>query len=814
MASKQKYTRLESEIERYRSEANWAKAVETAQFLATKNQGLALFVNLILGESKLEEYLLENEPIESNITKAKTQLGEGETYLQFVTQQDNKHYVEASLLQAKIHYCKGLYQSAIDVYNRVKLDEIKESQVTSSRLLCILAESHAIKGLCLEKIGPSTTSKFKQVDLEDRIIECFEKAGDLALSYLQDVDNSSTDIELGVILETAIQQSPLLHMKRGDISKGVARLRDLLRTIESRFTQGLRLTLARQLAEVLLRGINEKKYVPMGIEEIAKTKHQKYRKYSGEKLFVPENENEESLLLLLIAEAIATREAVLNRTEEYHDARLHSLQNATAVYDLLAIALVKRAQFNKLSDSFERAMRFSFEEFHIWHQFANSLLCARKYNRALLVLKECLRLQPNNCVVLLQVAKLCYEYLYQYDTGIELMEKAVEENTDHSLTARMYVALGVGYSLKALEMKLQGERQTLHKKALEAFVRAHTLDPNDYLALFHLALQLAIHRQINDAMKYVRLALRYHSDHIHSLHLMVLLLSAQKQYEEAICLMRAALDEYPNNLSLMLTKSKLEEIVYGPNQALDTCKHMLKLWKDLYETDTSDSTTESRSRNLTATDRSVFDKKSFAQLQLTELNDRDTGSMKAESVAASRVERTLSEVASSYNSNFQPRPGSQQTLQIQAQIWLHLAELYLSVNKLSEAEGCVTETSVIFPLSYHVAYIKGRLNEHKQKYEEARVCYENALSINPGHRKSLQHLGMVLHTLGNDRMAEKVLRDAVNIDPIAHQSWFNLGLVLESLGHAEPASDCHLKALELEATSPIVPFTVIPRLLH
>jgi hypothetical protein len=49
-----------------------------------------LFVNLILGESKLEEYLLENEPVEANISKAKAQLGEGETYLQFVTQQDNK----------------------------------------------------------------------------------------------------------------------------------------------------------------------------------------------------------------------------------------------------------------------------------------------------------------------------------------------------------------------------------------------------------------------------------------------------------------------------------------------------------------------------------------------------------------------------------------------------------------------------------------------------------------------------------------------------------------------------------------------------
>jgi hypothetical protein len=44
---------------------------------------------------------------------------------------------------------------------------------------------------------------------------CLAKAGDLTLLYLEDVDSSSTDIELGIILETAIQQSPLLHMKRG-----------------------------------------------------------------------------------------------------------------------------------------------------------------------------------------------------------------------------------------------------------------------------------------------------------------------------------------------------------------------------------------------------------------------------------------------------------------------------------------------------------------------------------------------------------------------------------------------------------------------
>jgi hypothetical protein len=57
-----------------------------------------------------------------------------------------QYYIEACLLQAKIHYCKGLYQLAIDVYNKISLDD-KTTKGSSSRLLCILAESHAIKGM-------------------------------------------------------------------------------------------------------------------------------------------------------------------------------------------------------------------------------------------------------------------------------------------------------------------------------------------------------------------------------------------------------------------------------------------------------------------------------------------------------------------------------------------------------------------------------------------------------------------------------------------------------------------------------------------
>ena len=32
--------------------------------------------------------------------------------------------------------------------------------------------------------------------------------------------------------------------------------------------------------------------------------------------------------------------------------------------------------------------------------------------------------------------------------------------------------------------------------------------------------------------------------------------------------------------------------------------------------------------------------------------------------------------------------------------------------------------------------------------------------------------GVVLHYLGDDKLAEKILRDAINADPTSHASWW------------------------------------------
>lgn len=110
--------------------------------------------------------------------------------------------------------------------------------------------------------------------------------------------------------------------------------------------------------------------------------------------------------------------------------------------------------------------------------------------------------------------------------------------------------------------------------------------------------------------------------------------------------------------------------------------------------------------------------------------------------------------------------------------------------------------------------MKGMIHKYKREYQEAKTCFQNAVAINPLHVKALQYLGLVYHNLGSNHLAEKTLRDAVTIDPMSHQSWFNMGKVLQDMGDYESASECLATAIELEATSPILPLFYIPHCLE
>ncbi|XP_064098272.1 tetratricopeptide repeat protein 7B-like isoform X2 [Macrobrachium nipponense] len=842
--------RLEADIEKSREESNWKKVIELAEHLKSRNQaGLETLANFLIGEGKLESYLEENPPTEANVSKAKTGLADARRYLLMCIGEPAKKLevsLDALLLLSKLEYAMGDYEGALGRLTAAGLDQLTEKALPT-RSLRIIAESYAIKGLCSalqprnslcsEKVPLPNNSKYQRAEKVEKMIRCFELAGDLTLLYLQEQDkltstpsthslhslpsanttgsnsplppNGVENKKIGVILETALQRAPILHMKSGHVDKAVTRYRNMLSAVESTATQHLRLTLARQLAEVLLRGCSEHAYRAPNQDEKSRSSSSlkvgespwKPQKYSGTNLFVPRNINEEIILLLLISEAMAVREAVLSQSPEFKNARVHAYDNATAVYDLLCISLARRKQHQILIEVFERAMKFSYEATHVWQQFALALMCGRKNIRAMVVLQEVHRLLPSEPHYCLLAAKICFQQLGRIEEGLEWVSKALKSSEERAsmLAARCHLFHGLGLTLEAHHTQRHADSHALRAKALECFLRSQQLDSSDHLVEFYLALHYAQSRLLVEATHHVKLALYLRSEHPHSLHLLILLLSAQKEYEEALELAEAALAEYPENLHLLYVRASLEEAVHGGEVALLTARHMLSLWQNLYKEQLMGEISDVQSQFNTNHDSySIFN-----------MSDKDTTSVHAESVAASRVEQALSEVASSLSS-YQPKPGPQQAWLLQIQIWLLTAQLYLKTDQVNEAAQCIQEASSIFPMSHHIMFMKGLLHEKKNEFHDAQICYQNALAINPYHIKSLRHLGLVYHYLGSHRLAEKTLLDAIKVDPHDHQSWQTLGEVMVSLDQLEASSKCLATAIEIESKSPILPFTSIP----
>uniref|UniRef100_A0A7M4FVK2 Tetratricopeptide repeat protein 7B n=1 Tax=Crocodylus porosus TaxID=8502 RepID=A0A7M4FVK2_CROPO len=734
---------------------------------------------------------------------------------------------EANLTMAKLNYVEGDYREALNIYARIGVDDLQLVAVPPYRLRMI-AEAYSTKGLCLEKLPISSSASNLHVDREQDIITCYEKAGDIALLYLQEIERLA-NICLKDPKEKTIphvkekgEKNPRIHL---NLTRGVGRFREILRAIETRTTQNLRMTIARQLAEILLRGMCEQSYwnpledpphqSPLDdpLRKGSNTKNyalsRRPRVYTGENIFCPQENTEEALLLLLISESMANRDAVLSRIPEHKNDRIISLQSASVVYDLLTIALGRRGQYEMLSECLERAMKFAFEEFHLWYQFALSLMAAGKSARAVKVLKECIRLKPDDATIPLLAAKLCMGSLHWLEEAERFAKTVVDLGDKTSeFKAKGYLALGLTYSLQATDASLRGIQEVLQRKALLAFQRAHSLSPTDHLAAFYLALQLAISRQIPEALGYVRQALQLQGDDANSLHLLALLLSAQKHYHDALNIIDMALSEYPENFILLFTKVKLESLCRGPDEALLTCKHMLQIWKSCYNlTNPSDS-----GRGSSLLDRAIADRRQLNTITLPDFSDPETGSVHATSIAASRVEQALSEVASSLQSSA-PKQGPLHPWMTLAQIWLHAAEVYIGIGKPAEATACTQEAANLFPMSHNVLYMRGQVAELRGNIDEAKRWYEEALSISPTHVKSMQRLALILHQVGRYSLAEKILRDAVQVNSTAHEVWNGLGEVLQAQGNDDAATECFLTALELEASSPIVPFTIIPRVL-
>ncbi|NXH49953.1 TTC7A protein, partial [Dicaeum eximium] len=848
------HVKLEVEIERCRAEGHWGRLRHLAQQLlpprpprkakaARGAQDAEDHGTLLLAEALLEECLKENfAKLKDSIPlseKSEPKLSEAKQYLTNILSRGRlrpKYMTEAMLILGKLHYVEGCYRDAISMYAKAGIDDLS-TRDEPLYVLRLITEAFVIKGLSLERSNNSIASRARLCEREEEVMACFERACIIAQVYLQELEKtlnnthsrslkgsnvSYSEFELSYFLEAALQSAYVTQLKKGNIVKGMSSLREILRTVETKATQTFKMVREWEMGGwgILLHSLSEDCYWSPLSDPLPEFMNKEYQSYitSINKvsyflllssfyvgLFGYFGWGHMSVLLSVMFPELANRDAVISRAPEQRDDRAVSLQDASAVYDLLSITLGRRGQYVMLSECLERAMKFAFDEFHLWYQLALSMVACGKSAYAVSVLKECAKLRPTDPTVPLLAAKVCIGSLHWLEEGEHFAKMVIDlgEDAGESL-AKGYLALGLSYSLQATDATLKSTQDELNKKALQTLERARDLAPEDHQIILYLSLQLALVRQISDAIDHLQEALQLCKDDMNSLHLLALLFSAQKHYQHALDVINMAVVEYPESFSLLFTKVKLEWIHKGPEEALVTCRHMLQMWQMVYSV-LQHSGSE---KGSSVTEAPVIKKHNGLHLTLPDAHDTDSGSQRASSLAASRLEQAMSEITMQSSTMKQGPVKLWTTLE---QIWLLAAELFLEQQHLKEAGFCTQEAASLFPTSHAVLYMRGRLAEMKGNLEEAKQLYDEALTVNPAGVEIMHSLGLVLSRLGRRELAQKVLRDAIRIQTTSHIAWNSLGEVLQAQGKNEAAIECFLTALDLESSSPVIPFTVIPR---
>lgn len=791
---------------------------------------------------------------------------------------------ESTMLMCKVLYAQKKINDCLNMIKNIDLETISKKKSNPCYKLKLLSEVYALKGLCLEHSSSShgkpnydsiVEAYDKSVNMALAYVTDYDKS-----SVHSSPSSSSSEPLFSYEMELAFQRVHLLHIKNNNLDTAVSRLRLVLKQTKNRIIAGVQLFLTRDLAAILLRGISEVKYAsprfrdsvdsedvssagspdasvfsdsaqekpsfsvssnelnPSQIDVSFKSSSHrsstfiplaqpeglvnKPKFFVGEKECDPTDSTQESILLLLITEAILNTDPILDMSPEHAEARKQIIHDAHILYDLMAVALIKYSLFDMFSTNIEASMRYSYDEFHIWYQYALSLISARRHSRAVTVLEECSRIRPNDPSPYLFAAKICYEQLQKIDKGIELANKALEaasscEKTDSSneyddenedLLPLAHIAIGVGYCYLCSDGTARDEISEHQNKAISHFTKAHNLDVLDYKPLLFIAIQMAQQRRIREAIQKVKEALELEPHCLNSLHLLALLLSSEKRYKECFSILATACKLYPENINLLITKCKLELCVGCNEEALCTCNTIMDIWQDLYE----------KCSNSVLTNGSIIERMTSDRISCTNHSTRneldfDAGSLIANSIAVSRVERALSGIESSVGDTFRRtvEVSASHPMALKAHIWLLITEVYIVLQRYDDAARSLQEASTILPMSHAVLHMQGRLLQAKGELVEAGIAFHSAVTLQPKHHQAMCEWGKNLICRGQNKHAKTILQKSVKLNPMSFDTWESLGDILQLTGDGEGAVKCLATALRMQSTSPVVPFVTIPQ---
>ncbi|GMR41370.1 hypothetical protein PMAYCL1PPCAC_11565 [Pristionchus mayeri] len=433
MGSKLRGSRLESELDRARTEGNWSRVAELVKAARSRQSGLPSHVaKLIEAEAEIELFL-ETQDVLTPRSSHSSGLKASEERLRALLADEDAEavHLESRLLLAKCAYVKAEGKTAIGLIDESGMEKATTAFRTL-RALRLVAEAYAIKGLCMEWEECDREGEAARRQRKARILASFEKAAELTISYVSELEKTLNPMRggsggmlgggggstgsgslvvstgstsssaaggggattgslqrgtrglgggherIGDILEHCLERVAKLRlretgMERRMADEGVEWYRTIMTSLGDKSTgERLQMRLSRQFAELLLRAIPD---APQSTNSNAlMNKSQSLGFYSGglKPHFCPRNRQEEIILLLLLSESLCTKDIVLGRTDEVPPWQAQAVGTAKAVYNLLTLMFTSLRQFHSLSSVFERAMKFANDDPFLWQQFALS----------------------------------------------------------------------------------------------------------------------------------------------------------------------------------------------------------------------------------------------------------------------------------------------------------------------------------------------------------------------------------------------------------------------------------------------------------
>ncbi|KRZ80949.1 Tetratricopeptide repeat protein 7B [Trichinella papuae] len=683
-------------------------------------------------------------------------------------------------------------------------------------------------------------------------------------SIQQQSNNAQHWPKISVFIETALQRVPVVFIKHGQLDQAVEQYRRMISVLDATASgHQLQQALCRQLAEVLYRGIVDFRYrhpYPVSSSRLGEMTAASFLPlpplpFFGELLaispskshiFVPSNRLEEIFLLLSISENIGQRGGWQDQL------------SARSVHNLLIQLLGSLRQFRLLSDMLGSVLRRQTEQDrYLWLQYALCLFSDRMFDQAVSAIQLRLQLNTDNnggaeADLYLLAARIFAENLGAYDQAIEMAESAYRCSNNAHVKSRCLLLVGL-----AMSLRVDSRPSTVHldrsmtRRRPEAVVtvlkRAAVLDPSDYMAEFYLALEYAFDGRLELAECHCRRSFALCQDSPTTAFLLALLLTAKNRLAEALQLVDEAVVEHPRHSALLVLRLKLlvklsqEDGTHSATERalFAAAKELLLLWRTVQQ-DPFRSPTPSEMKAPSSGGGNQEQQRchllahSTAHLSAgsgsctgvgnhnTDHGDHDsttftglTGAATDVGVVAADSGDTSSEDLSLHFSELSMCALSNQArLRGEGSIWLELAEILLQLGMVDEVEQCLAEAcNSCCSQTFQILYLKGRVFHVLKQLDNAKACYKTTLSLFAGHTAAIRHLALIYQAEGNYCMAEKLLRDVVRAEPVNCENWFSLAELFSIRQASVEAADCFATALDLYHSSPLIPFSVIPRTL-